>query len=243
MPRRLRVVGPGRAGGALSLALAQVGWRLLPPIRHGDPLSAAAAGVDAVLIATPDGAVAGVAARIDPVDTTTVLHCAGSLGLDVLAPHRLRASVHPLMTLPSAAEGAARLHGGWFALAGSEPQADALAAELVDDLGGRWFRVDDDHRALYHAAAVIASNHVVALLGQVERVAAGAGVPMGAFFDLIRASVDNVEQLGPRRALTGPVARGDWDTVARHVAALPEAERAGYEAMVELADRLVDRSG
>jgi predicted short-subunit dehydrogenase-like oxidoreductase (DUF2520 family) len=113
-----------------------------------------------------------------------------------------------------------------------------MAAEVVTALGGRFVHVDDDHRAAYHAAAAIASNHLVALLGQVERVAAAAGVPLDAFLDLVRGSVDNVAALGPAAALTGPVARGDWDTVARHLAALPPEERAAYEAMAALAARL-----
>jgi predicted short-subunit dehydrogenase-like oxidoreductase (DUF2520 family) len=113
-----------------------------------------------------------------------------------------------------------------------------MAADVVTALGGRFVHVDDDHRPAYHAAAAIASNHLVALLGQVERVAAAAGVPLDAFLDLVRGSVDNVAALGPAAALTGPVARGDWDTVARHLAALPQEERPAYEAMAALAARL-----
>jgi predicted short-subunit dehydrogenase-like oxidoreductase (DUF2520 family) len=78
------------------------------------------------------------------------------------------------------------------------------------------------------------------LLGQVERVAATAGVPLEAFLDLVRGTVDNVERLGPAAALTGPVARGDWDTVARHLAALDPSEREAYAAMASAAARLVD---
>jgi predicted short-subunit dehydrogenase-like oxidoreductase (DUF2520 family) len=130
------------------------------------------------------------------------------------------------------------LVGASFAVAG-----DPIARRIVDDLSGRWFEVPDERRVLYHAAACIASNHVVALFGQVERVAAQAGVPLEAFFELIRASVDSVEALGPAGALTGPVARGDWATVAAHIAALPTSERPGYEAMVALASRLVTGQG
>jgi predicted short-subunit dehydrogenase-like oxidoreductase (DUF2520 family) len=79
------------------------------------------------------------------------------------------------------------------------------------------------------------------LLGQVKRVAAAAGVPFEAFLDLARASLDNVSALGPAAALTGPVARGDCDTIARHVAGLPAEERPGYEALVGLAARLIGR--
>ena len=87
---------------------------------------------------------------------------------------------------------------------------------------------------------MIASNHLVALLGQVERVAAAAGVPLEAYLDLVRATLDNVAELGPAAALTGPVARGDWATVDRHLAALDPSEHEAYGAMVALARRLVE---
>jgi predicted short-subunit dehydrogenase-like oxidoreductase (DUF2520 family) len=115
-----------------------------------------------------------------------------------------------------------------------------MATRVVEDLGGRWFEVADDDRAAYHAAACIASNHLVALLAQAERVAAGAGVPLEAYLDLVRATVDNVARLGPRAALTGPAARGDWETIERHRAALGASELAAYDALVDQARRLVD---
>jgi predicted short-subunit dehydrogenase-like oxidoreductase (DUF2520 family) len=99
--------------------------------------------------------------------------------------------------------------------------------------------VADEARTNYHAAAVIASNHLVALLGQVQRVAAAAGIPFEAYLDLVRGTVDNVAAVGPRAALTGPVARGDWETVARHLAVLPPEERSAYQALADQAARLV----
>ena len=230
----VRVVGPGRAGTAISRGLAAVGWTVREPLRRGDDLTGAADDVDLVVIATPDSAVAEAAAAIRPVPSTVVAHLAGSLGLDVLAGHERRAAVHPLRSIPS---GDTDLRGAWFAVAG-----DPLAARVVDDLAGRRVEVADGDRAAYHAAACVASNHLVALLGQVERVAATAGVPLAAYLDLVRQTVDNVEALGPRDALTGPVRRGDEATVARHVAALDPQERPAYEAMADQA-RLLVQSG
>jgi predicted short-subunit dehydrogenase-like oxidoreductase (DUF2520 family) len=198
-------------------------------------VSAAALGVDLLVIATPDAAVADVAAGVEPVDGTVVAHLAGSLGLDVLECHRRRASLHPLVALPEPEVGADRLRGGWFALAG-----DAFVQTVVEALGGQWFTVADDDRPAYHAAACIASNHLVALLAQAERVGAGAGVPREAFLDLVRATVENVATLGPAAALTGPAARGDVETLARHRRALDPSEVEAYDAMVDLATRLVD---
>jgi predicted short-subunit dehydrogenase-like oxidoreductase (DUF2520 family) len=234
--RTVRVVGPGRAGSSLMAALGSVGWTIAPPIGRGQPSADAARETDLVVLAVPDAQIAEVAASVAPVADTVVAHMAGSLGLDVLEPHVRRAAVHPLVAMPNPEVGARRLRAGaWFAVAG-----DVLARRVVDDLGGRWFEVADEHRAAYHAAAVIASNHVVALLGQAERVASIAGVPLAAYLDLVRATVDNVAELGPAAALTGPAARGDWATIDAHLAALPEDEREAYEALVRLARRLVD---
>ena len=232
---RLRIIGPGRAGRSLSQALVAAGWSLDGEVGRGHPLVDAARGVDLLVISTPDGSVAEVAAAIAPVPSTVVAHLSGSLGLGALAPHRRRAAIHPLVALPDPAVGARRLReGAWFAVAG-----DPLARSVVDDLGGRALEVADGARVAYHAAACIASNHLVALLGQVERVAASAGVPFEAYLDLVRATVDNVAAVGPAAALTGPVARGDWETVARHLAGLPPQERRAYRAMADLASRLV----
>lgn len=227
----VRVIGPGRAGLSFARALDKAGWRVAEMLGRGDALAGGAEGVDLLLLAVPDGAVASVAAAVDPVEGCVVAHCAGALGLDVLAPHARRASIHPLRSLATTSTD---LTGAWFAVAG-----DPLAGVVVADLDGRLVDVADESRTAYHAAAVMASNHLVALLGVVERVAATAGVPLDAFLDLVRGTVDNVEVLGPRAALTGPVARGDWDTVARHLAALPEPERATYEALTGAAQSLV----
>ena len=232
----VRIVGAGRAGGSFALALGRRGWHVDVLGRGGDP-SAAASQVDQVLQCVPDGAIAEVAGSIEPVEGTVVAHCAGSLGLDALDGHPRRAVVHPLVSLPSSEVGAERLDGAWFGISG-----DPFAAELVAVLGGRAVEVADGDRAAYHAAAVVASNHLVALLGQVERIAAGIDVPLEAFLALSAGSLDNVAALGPAAALTGPVARGDWSTVQRHLDALDPSERETYLAMARAAARLAGRS-
>jgi predicted short-subunit dehydrogenase-like oxidoreductase (DUF2520 family) len=230
--RAARVIGPGRAGRSLARALEKSGrWTVGDVLGRADDLAGAAAGVDLLVLAVPDGAVAAVASAVMPVAGCVVAHLAGALGLDVLAPHERQASIHPLRSLPTTTSD---LAGAWFAVAG-----DPLAAEVVADLEGRVVAVADADRVAYHAAAVMASNHLVALLGAVERVAASAGVPLDAFLDLVRGTVDNVAVLGPAGALTGPVARGDWDTVRRHVEAIPVAERPTYEALSAAALQLL----
>lgn len=231
----VRIVGRGRAGTSLALALTNVGWEVAPMLGRDDDLVRAAHDVDLLVIATPDGAIQEVAQSVEPVSSTVVAHLSGSLGLRVLAPHRRRAALHPLVSLPNAEIGARRLRGAWFGVAG-----DAFIDEVVKALYGRMFTVEDEHRAQYHAAACIAANHLVALMGQVERIAESVDVPLDAYLDLARATLDNVTYVGPAEALTGPVARGDEATVRRHLRALPKEERRAYRAMADAARQLLE---
>jgi predicted short-subunit dehydrogenase-like oxidoreductase (DUF2520 family) len=260
--RTCALVGPGRAGGALALALRDAGWRVVsvagrapdaPSVRDlterlgAEPVDVATVGAGAslVVVAVPDAEIDGVAASIAPglERDTLVVHLSGARGLDALAPIAdARADVevgalHPLQTLPSPDAGAARLPGSWAAVAGSSRISD-----LATSLGLVPFVVADADRAAYHAAASVASNHLVALLGQVDRIAASAGVPFAAFEPLVRATVDNAFALGPADALTGPVSRGDVVTVVRHLEAVDDSERAVYKALAGAAARLAGRA-
>lgn len=227
----VRFVGPGRAGRSLAAALSAAGWPIVELRNHGEPVADAADGVDVLVLSVPDDRVAEVARAVRPSRHATVAHLSGSLGLDVLAPHPRRASLHPLVPLPDPVRGAARLAGGVaFAVAG-----DPVAAEMAAALGGTVLEVAEEDRVLYHAAACVAANHLVGLMGQVERLAAAAGLPLDAFLPLARAALDDVAAASPRHALTGPAARGDWATLDRHLAALPAEERAAYRAGVGLA--------
>lgn len=231
----VRIVGAGRAGGSLAVALSAVGWQVAPLLGRSDDPAGAAEGVDVLVLATPDAALPALAALVRPVPTSVVVHLSGALGTEVLAPHPRRGCLHPLVPLPDVATGSERLRSGvTFAVAG-----DPIVAAMVGALGGRAVAVPDASRALYHAAATVAANHLVATLGQVARLAEGAGLGLGDFLALSRAALDDVAHLGPAAALTGPVARGDWATVTRHLEALRPDEHAGYLGGVALALRLV----
>lgn len=235
--KTVRIIGSGRAGRSFAGAIDGLAeWNVLEMCGRGVPLADAAGDVDLVVIATPDAAVAEVAAMIDP-GPAVVAHVAGSLGLAVLGKHGRPAALHPLMSLPDPVIGAQRLIGGWFAVAG-----DPLVTELAVDLGGRTFPVAETTRPLYHAAAAVASNHLVALLGQVERLGEAADIPVEALLALAQHSLENALALGPAQALTGPVVRGDEETIAAHRAALAEGapdELAAYDELLALARRLV----
>ncbi len=255
----IALVGPGRAGTAVARALVDAGHRVVgvagrapdaestrvAAARFGarvEPVQFVGRGAAVVLIATPDDAIGATASAIaDSLEPDVlVLHLAGAHGLTVFAPLvEARPDVrvgalHPLQTLPTPDTPVA---DAWAAVAGPP-----IVTELARELGMHPFTIADDHRSMYHAAAVVASNHVVALLGQVERLADAAGVPFAAFEPLTRSAVAHSFEVGPAAALTGPVARGDVSTVMGHLDAIPDDERRAYRALADAAHRLTGRS-
>jgi predicted short-subunit dehydrogenase-like oxidoreductase (DUF2520 family) len=143
--------------------------------------------------------------------------------------------LHPLMTVT--AQGA-QFAGAGAAVAGSTPRALAVAAELADALGMRAVEVAERDRVAYHAAASLASNFLITLEAAAEQLASDAGVDRALLVPLVRATVENWAALGAEQALTGPVARGDEQTVAAQRAAVEERA----PQLLELFDALVDRT-
>src|SRR3954471_16715045 len=223
---RAAIIGSGRLGTALAGAPPATGTLVAGPLGR----AADAAGADVVLLCVPDGEIAAAAAHVAP--GRLVGHCSGATTLAPLAPHEAF-SLHPLMTVP---ESGASFFGAGCAVAGSTPRALAVAHELADRLGMRAVEIGDEDRAAYHAAASMASNFLVTLEAAAERVLATARADRDVLVPLVRAAVENWAELGPERALTGPIARGDEATVERQRAAV--AERAPQ--LVALFDALVD---
>jgi predicted short-subunit dehydrogenase-like oxidoreductase (DUF2520 family) len=202
MIESVNVIGArGRVGGAVSARLAERGITLC------------ADGAGLVLLCLPDRAIADVAATIEP--GPWVAHVSGGTPLAALEPHVRRFSVHPLQTFTHD-RGPEQLDGAWAAVTGETDEALAMATELAETLGLRPFPLGDDRRALYHAGAAIASNYVVTLRRAAGELLAGAGVPDEALDPLMRRVIDNGFQL------TGPIERGDWETVERHRQAIVE---------------------
>jgi len=255
------VVGAGRVGTAMAVLLQRAGHRILAvsgsertreraarylpgvPVRSNED---AARGARVVLLGTPDSAIEpaceGLVRSGALGEGAVVAHLSGATGLDALAAARAAGasvlSVHPLQTCPDVDAGIERIPGSAFAVTAlGEP--DYLVGErLAADVGGRPFRLDDARKPLYHAAAVFASNYLVAITALAERMERVAGVPepLEALAPLQRATLDNVHAMGVAEALTGPAVRGDAPTVERNLRALAEHAPEAIAAYVALAD-------
>jgi len=207
------ILGAGRMGSALASALRQAGADVRGPLGRGED----SAGGTIVLLCVPDREIAAAAATIAP--GPLVGHVSASAPLDLLAPHE-RFSMHPLLSVVG--EGAS-FAGAYAAIDGSSAAALDAARELAERLGMRVKLVPREQRALYHAAASIASNFLITLEGAAERLASTVGLERAALAPLVRASVENWARQGARAALTGPIARGDVATAARQREAVADA--------------------
>lgn len=215
-------------GRALAAVLPGAGIPVRGPLGRG--VRCEADGV--VLLCVPDREIAAAAAAVAP--GRLVGHCSGAATLEPLRPHEAF-SLHPLMTV--AAGRRASFAGAGCAIAGSTDRALAVARAIAAALRMHAVVVGDADRALYHAAASMASNYLVTLESAAAQLAARAGVPREMLVPLVRAAVENWAAAGAG-ALTGPIARGDRETVARQRAAV--AERA--PELLALWDAFVERT-
>jgi predicted short-subunit dehydrogenase-like oxidoreductase (DUF2520 family) len=229
---RLIVIGPGRAGGALALAAARAGIHVVgvmsrsetsrfgPVVRWGAVLPPA----DLALVAVKDEAISEVVDQLSGAvgEVGVVAHVSGFVPVEVLGPLRSEGTAiggfHPLQTLPDPDRGAEALRGS-FAGIGGDAGADEVLRRLAVGLGMIPFALDDGARPAYHAAAAASSNFVVAALGLAGDLFAAAGVDPLVARPLVERVVANVFTGGAASALTGPIARGDLDTVRGHLAA------------------------
>jgi len=254
---RIALVGPGRAGQSVAIAANGAGHDIVVvaardteeaiavarrfdarPLGIGEPISP----VDLVIIAVRDDAIETVAGRVAPIARNAaagVVHLSGAVGLAALAPfaeHGVAVgSFHPLQTLPTPVMGARSLPGSWVAVTASEPLRSQLFA-LARSIGCHPFDLDDRDRTTYHAAAAAAANFPIAALAVAQRLFASAGVPFEAARPLTESVVSNAFDVGPVASLTGPVARGDAETVALQISAVQAATpdlTGAFEAMVD----------
>jgi predicted short-subunit dehydrogenase-like oxidoreductase (DUF2520 family) len=243
---RVGVVGAGRLGTSLAAALREAGVEVDGPAGRG----AVPHRCEAIVLCVPDAEIPAAAATVAGA-APLVGHTSGATRLAALAAAGGAAfGVHPLQTFPepapaeAASDGKgpsalAAFAGAGCAVAGSTPAALDFAVRLAELLGMTPFEIDDEGRAAYHAAASVASNFTVTLLAAAERIAGGAGLrpheARALLAPLVRRTVESVAELGPERALTGPVARGDHATVEAQRRALEDAA----PELLDLFDELV----
>ena len=264
------VIGAGRVGTALAVLLWRAGHRIVG-VTGGDdtagraarylpgvpvePAEVVAARADLVLLATPDDEIAAVCAFLAGEGGFRggqfVGHVSGATGLAALTPARAAGagilSFHPLQTFPDVDSAIERVPGSGLAVTAEDDAGYELGERLARDIGATPFRLHDQLKPLYHAAAVFASNYVVTVLAQADRLFRAAGVEdLSLWMPLSRSAVDALETLGPDQALTGPAVRGDAGTVRANLQALhrhaPEAVRT-YAALATAALDLAERSG
>ena len=291
----LAIIGAGRAGAAIAVALSRRGWPIAAvaasrvrraralarlcaaPIATTD-LSRASREADAIVLAVPDRILPGLVRTLAASEPRTrrgrparrfregasiAIHTSGASGASVLAPLRARGwavgSFHPLLSFPPPATTGPQVRrgstllpsfeGAAIAIDGDLP-AQRLARRLAATLRAHPLAIPDADRARYHLSACFAANYVVTLVWEATRLLEEAGVPrrraLPALLPLVRSTVANLGNSGLPDALTGPVARGDDSTLARHAALMRRADpqrRALHRLLVERTARLARASG
>lgn len=239
----------GRAGTVDRAARYLPGVPIRPP-----PIAAREAEV--VIIGTPDDLIEPTASSLADEgvlgEGQTAIHLSGATSLDALSAPRTAGaevlSLHSLQTFPDVDGALARIPGSGIAVTALSEAGYVLGERLARDVGGRSFRLADEAKPIYHAAAVFASNYLVAITALADELFRDAGIPEPPelFLPLQRATLDNVAAMGPAAALTGPAVRGDAGTVAANLEALakhaPEAVPA-YVALADVALHIAHRSG
>ncbi len=272
------IVGAGRLGTALALALAKAGYQIQALVSRrlsrarkaaallGRPVFALSASrldqippTNLIIIATPDDHTESVAQALAelkgrPSGLRTVLHTSGALSAEVLNPIAKTGisvgSLHPLIAVSDSRSGAVELRGASYCIEGDKG-ANRVARSIVSDLKGRSFSIESGQKALYHASAVMASGHIVALFDMALRLLVHSGVAenraRGVLIPLLQSTVQNLAIAPPGRALTGTFRRGDLATVKKHMAALKEISEpealAVYSLLGKLSLRLAREQG
>ncbi|MBL8150123.1 MAG: DUF2520 domain-containing protein [Blastocatellia bacterium] len=236
--KRAAIIGMGRLGSSLYLLLEQLGYQVETEIDHLSTLP------DIIFITTPDDAISEVATKLAQELSivfkarreTVVLHCSGAMSSKELAPLSIlgfaTGSLHPLKSFTRAISSTSELEGVYWCFEG-HLIAEKLAEQLVKKSRGRFVKVDSQMKPVYHAAAVMACGHLVALLDLSISMMVECGIERGQAIDmLLPLVVGTIENVKGRKeselfsqVLTGPFARGDFGTVQQHIKALMNLQK------------------
>ena len=210
----VNVIGRGRVGSAVAARLEERGVEL----REDD--------AELTLLCVPDAAIPDVARGLAPGQVRWIAHVSGGTPLAALDPHSRRFGLHPLQTF-TRARGPEQLDGSFAAVTAESPEAREQGFALARLLGLQPFDLADEARPLYHAGAAIASNYLVTLHKAASELFSAAGAPPEALVPLMRRTIDNGFEL------TGPIERGDWETVDAHREAI-RATRPDLEPLYDV---------
>jgi len=267
-PRAIGLIGPGRAGVGLALALAQAGYSVRLHGRNKKSVPAPLtitvgdggkpppwiADVDTVILTVRDDAITPLATSLATARAITerhvVLHLSGVQGQEALGPlvttRAALGSFHPLQTIVEPELTPGRLKGAWAAVEGM-PRAIEAGERIAQDLGMRPFRIATKSKAIYHAGAVFASNYLVVVEAVAQRLLRHAGLSdadaWAALRPLVEGTFDNLSRHEPREALTGPLVRGDTATIVRHLESLAVDDAKLYRALGRAALELAQKTG
>jgi len=269
MARTISIVGAGRVGATVGKRLRQLGWHVGAVVTRSKRTSRAAVraigdgearsllsvdvlDADVILLTTPDDALGEVARSLAKVGGRAcwgkvILHSSGALDRGVLSPlARLGAStgsLHPMQTFSG--RNVPRLAGVTFAVEG-DAKALREAKQIARSLGGEPVAIASADKPVYHATAVLAAGSGFAIVEAAVQMLMKIGFTRRRAFEtllpLTRQMLDNVERLGPRAAWTGPLSRGDFAVIAKHVRALrhyPREFQDSYAALALLAGRVL----
>jgi len=266
--RAIGLIGPGRAGVGLALALAQAGYSVRLHGRNKKSVPAPLtitvgdggkpppwiADVDTVILTVRDDAITPLATSLAKARAITerhvVLHLSGVQGQEALGPlvstRAALGSFHPLQTIVEPELTPGRLKGAWAAVEGM-PRAIEAGERIAQDLGMRPFRIATKSKAIYHAGAVFASNYLVVVEAVAQRLLRHAGLSdadaWAALRPLVEGTFENLSRHEPREALTGPLVRGDTATIVRHLESLAVDDATLYRALGRAALELAQKTG
>jgi len=255
---KLGFIGAGTVGTALSVRLSSKGYQVIAVSSRSQTsarkLAQAVSGCHAlnnnqdvadaaelIFITTPDDAIASVASAIQWHRGQSVVHCSGALSTDILEPSKKLGtqvgSFHPLQTFASVKQAIENIPGSTFAVEAEEPLLSTLK-DMATALDGHWIELKVNDRVAYHASAVIACNYLVTLVKLATDLWQSFNIPQSqatqALLPLIRGTIHNIDTVGIPQCLTGPIARGDIETIKKHLDALQKVAPALLSTYQEL---------